>query len=110
MAGLGIFECFWAGFAFPETKAREVLSESAPYGLWVAKSLILLSDIYVATDDLISARAALEVVIENFDEDQEILKEAKDKLKEVEKRQQSAAPRPRKSDDEIDFNEFNKNN
>jgi tetratricopeptide (TPR) repeat protein len=93
-----------------EAEARKVLEQFAAYNLYVAKSLILLSDIYVVQKDLISARAALEAVIENFDEDQEVLKEAKAKLnkvKELEAKEKSGSKK--QDDNEIDFNKFNRN-
>jgi tetratricopeptide (TPR) repeat protein len=93
-----------------EAEARKVLEQFAAYNLYVAKSLILLSDIYVVQKDLISARAALEAVIENFDEDKEVLKEANDKLKKVkELEQKEKSGTQRQNKDEIDFNEFNRN-
>jgi tetratricopeptide (TPR) repeat protein len=92
-----------------ENKAKVVLAESAAFADWVAKSLILLSDIYLVQGDLIGARAALEAVIENFKGDSKILQEAKDKLKEVERREKGSNAKPSKNKDEIDFNEFNNN-
>lgn len=50
------------------------------YPYWIAKSLILLSDIYVDRSDLFNGRAALEAVVENFQGDNELIKEAQDKL------------------------------
>lgn len=40
--------------------------ESAGYDDWIAKNLILLSDVYVGKGDRDSARAALEAVLENY--------------------------------------------
>jgi tetratricopeptide (TPR) repeat protein len=54
------------------------------YPYWIAKSLLLLSDIYVDRVDLFNARAALEAVIENFTEEKDLLTIANDKLKIVE--------------------------
>jgi len=92
-----------------EEKAREVLSQSAAYPEYVARSLILLSDISLQRGDLIGARAALEAVIDNFKGDPTIIKEAEDKLKEVARREQGEQRKPRSSQDEIDFNEFRRN-
>lgn len=89
-----------------EIKAREVLSESAAYADFVARSLILLSDIALVNKDLIGARAALEAVLDNYSGDETILNEAREKLKEVERREKSDQPRSKKNMDEIDFNEF----
>jgi len=63
-----------------EEMARLAIKENSKYPYWVAKSIILLSDILVATDDSFNAKAALEAVIENFTEDPEIVAEARKKL------------------------------
>ncbi len=53
---------------------------SAGYDDWIARNLILLSDVYYDQGDKNSASAALEVVIENYSgEDQSIKKLAQDK-------------------------------
>jgi TolA-binding protein len=66
-----------------ETLCRESYKESSNYPYWVAKSLILLSDILMAKEDVFNAKAALEAVIENFQENEEILKTAKEKLENI---------------------------
>lgn len=53
---------------------------SGGYPSWVARSIILLADIYAERNDLSTAQAALESVIENYADDKEIVKEAQDKL------------------------------
>lgn len=65
--------------------------QNSAYPYWVAKSLLLLSDILVKKDDLFNARAALEATIENYQEDQQILKEARQKLESVKTLQQEAS-------------------
>lgn len=53
--------------------------ENNPY--WVAKSLILLSDVFSEQGDFLSARAALEAILEGYtNTDDEILPEARRKL------------------------------
>jgi tetratricopeptide (TPR) repeat protein len=54
--------------------------ESAGYPVWVAKSVILLADIFAEQGDLFNAEAVLEGLIENFDDDPEIVATAKAKL------------------------------
>jgi tetratricopeptide (TPR) repeat protein len=54
--------------------------ESSAYPYWVAKSVILLSDILSEKGDLYNARAALEALLENYDGDQELIQEAQAKL------------------------------
>ncbi len=54
--------------------------ESAGYNYWIAKSVILLADILAEKGDLFNAQAALEGLIENYDEDEELVNIAKAKL------------------------------
>ena len=63
-----------------EEMARLAIKENANYPSWVARSIILLSDILVAQGDTFNAKAALEAVIENFTEDAGIVSEARNKL------------------------------
>lgn len=68
-------------------KAQEITinanKESSAYPYWVAKSVILLSDILVEKGDLYNARAALEALLENYHEDQELVKQAQTKLNQL---------------------------
>ncbi len=57
--------------------------ESSNYPYWVARSVILMSDILVEQEQLLNARAALEAVVENFTQDQGLVREAEIKLIEV---------------------------
>jgi tetratricopeptide (TPR) repeat protein len=57
--------------------------ESAGYNYWIAKSVILLADILAEKGDLFNAQAALEGLIENYDEDQELVNIAKAKLQKI---------------------------
>ncbi len=62
--------------------------ESASYPFWVAKSLLLYSDILAEKGDFFNAAAALEAIIDNFKEDATITAEAKAKLEQLEQRKQ----------------------
>nr|MBS0036806.1 tetratricopeptide repeat protein [Saprospiraceae bacterium] len=66
-----------------ENLARAAVQENSNYPLWVARSLVLLSDILVIQGDNFNARAALEAVIEHFDEDPELVSEAREKLNRI---------------------------
>lgn len=68
-----------------EKQCEETNTKSGNYPFWVAKSLLLLSDIYVTRKDLLNARAAIEAVLENFKDDTTITELATEKLKQVEK-------------------------
>ncbi len=68
-------------------KAKELTlaanRESSAYPYWVAKCVILLSDIFVEQGDLYNGRAALEALLENYTEDQGVVTEARQKLERV---------------------------
>ncbi len=63
--------------------AEEAARANVGYPLWVAKSLVLLSDILFQQKDYLNARAILEAVIENYQGDEVITKEANEKLAKV---------------------------
>ncbi len=63
---------------------------SLNYPYWVAKSILLLSDIYINKNDLINARAAIEAVLENFKDDASLQKDAKQKLIDLEVKEGNA--------------------
>ena len=67
-----------------ENKANTANESNKNYPTWIAKSILLLSDIYVLKGDLLNARAAVEAIIENFSSDESLLKEAKTKLEIIE--------------------------
>lgn len=57
--------------------------ESSAYPYWVAKSVLLLSDILAEKGDLYNARAALEALLENYKDDQELIQTARTKLNQL---------------------------
>ena len=67
--------------------AQELLinanKESSAYPYWVAKSVILLSDVLAEKGDLYNARAALEALLENYNEDPELVATAQNKLNQL---------------------------
>ncbi|MBK8506307.1 MAG: tetratricopeptide repeat protein [Saprospiraceae bacterium] len=67
-----------------EESCRKSYSDSGAYPYWVAKSLILLSDVLVVKEDFFNARAALEAVIDNFSDDKELVEIAKSKVAKIE--------------------------
>ncbi len=70
-------------FALAEEQCNNTNISYGAYPDWVARSLILLSDIYVVKEDLFNAQAALEALIENFKTNEEILNVAQSKLEQV---------------------------
>ncbi|HMQ07988.1 MAG TPA: tetratricopeptide repeat protein [Saprospiraceae bacterium] len=65
-----------------------VTEKKANYPQWVARTIILYAEIYIAKNDLFNARAALEAVIDNFKDDDSIRKDAENILRIVESKEQ----------------------
>lgn len=65
--------------------AEEAARANVGYAFWVAKSLMLLSDIQFKAGDLLNARAVLEAITENFSGDEVIMKDALEKLEKIKK-------------------------
>ncbi len=63
-----------------ERQCLEAIKRASKYPKWVAKSLLLLSDVYLDKEDYLNAKATSEAVIENYKEDASIYQEATDKL------------------------------
>lgn len=63
-----------------EQKAFDTTSKAANYPFWVAKSLVLLGDIYKSKKDYLNASAAYESVLENFKDNPTIINETQVKL------------------------------
>jgi len=63
-----------------EVAINNANEKNSAYATWVAKGLLLLSDIYIKNGDLFNARAATEAVVENFKSDPKLLSEANQKL------------------------------
>jgi TolA-binding protein len=104
-----------AEFAFVQNKiadAEKLVNyaneKNTNYPYWIAKGLMLLSDIYVTKSDLLNARAALEAVIENFKDDANILTQAYSKLDQL-KIKETNANRIKKSNDKVDILDKKKN-
>lgn len=57
--------------------------ESSAYRIWVGKSILLLADVFAEKGDLYSAKAALETVLENFDDEAELIEYAKTRLGQI---------------------------
>ncbi len=71
-------------YSTAEQLCREAVQESSSYPVWVAKTLLLLSDVYFAQDDLFNAKAAVDAIIENFNSDEALLEQAKGQRKRIE--------------------------
>ncbi|MBK8653325.1 MAG: tetratricopeptide repeat protein [Haliscomenobacter sp.] len=68
-------------------KAQELClkanQESSAYPYWVANSVLLLADVMAEKGDLYNARAVLEALLENYNEDQELVNKAKTRLGQI---------------------------
>ena len=75
------------------------------YSYWLAKSIVLLGDIFSEKGDIFNAKASLQSIIENYDGDEELIQEAKRKLaklEELESRNSLIAPESESDDLEMD--------
>jgi tetratricopeptide (TPR) repeat protein len=79
------------------------------YPFWVAKSLLLLSDIQLANGDLLNARAVLEAITENFQGDEVIMKEATEKLDRVKKEEEIQSRIKPQTGDTLELQQPSKN-
>ncbi len=70
-----------------EEECNTANEANAAYPYWIAKSLLLLSNIYLERGDTFNARAATEAVIENFSDDVDLINEANAQLKKVEEKE-----------------------
>lgn len=80
---------------------------SAGYDDWIARNLILISDVYVAKGDNSSASAALEAVLENFKGDPKIVAEAREKYNKLNNIKTDNQPKGAKGIDLLDLDEGN---
>lgn len=63
-----------------ESAIQKVVQQKPGYDYWIAKSIILLSDNFVAQGDLFNAKYSLQSIIDNYKGDDEIVVTAEDKL------------------------------
>ncbi|MDQ3015945.1 MAG: tetratricopeptide repeat protein, partial [Bacteroidota bacterium] len=75
--------------ALAEKLAEESARTNVGYPVWVARSLILLSDVQFAKGDLLNARAIIEAIIENFQGDAAIIREATQRLERIKKEEEN---------------------
>ena len=94
-------------FDVAEDMARKAIQENVNYPIWVGKSLLLISDIFVAKKDNFSAKAALEALIENYKEDEGMIVKAKKKLARIKADEKATIKKNEKSTDKkyVDFND-----
>ncbi|WP_163707468.1 tetratricopeptide repeat protein [Mangrovibacterium lignilyticum] len=85
-----------------ENEIMDFISKNTPHQFWLAKSFVLLADIYLRKGDLFQAKHTLMSMIENYPEENDgIIDTAKAKLQhleELEKQEQSQKPEPMQID------------
>jgi hypothetical protein len=72
------------------------------YDYWIAKSFILLSDVYVKTNNIAQAKATLQSIIENYD-GADLLQVAHEKLNAISATEKIQEQKKAQEDIEIKF-------
>lgn len=67
--------------------AFKVINETASQEYWVVKSFILLADVYTVKGDAFQAKATLQSIIDNYKPEDELKKEARTKLSDLQKKE-----------------------
>ena len=96
-------------FELAENIALAAQQQSTAYPYWVAKSSLLLADIFLEDDDFLNARAVAQAVTGYYQGDEALEREARAKLAEVE-RAAAAASRVAPTDStaiDLEYNEPN---
>ena len=89
-------------FKAAELAVFDLVNLVPSYPNWTAKGLILLADIYMATDDLFQAKATLMSIIDNYQGEDELLKLAQANLKRIEEIE-AALNQVEEQEEEIDL-------
>lgn len=63
--------------------AFDVINNMGSYDYWVAKSFILLADVYAGKGDKLQAKKTLESVIKNYEEEDDVIPSAKERLQKL---------------------------
>jgi len=95
---------------FAQEIAFNANREIASYPYWLGKNVILLGDIFVEKKDYFNARASLESIVENYTKDDDVLKEAKQKLAtldQLERNESRVVPDTRSSDEDLEMEDNN---
>lgn len=85
-----------------------VRDETSSQVYWVAKSYILIADIYKSKGELFQAKATLQSIIENYPPEDKVKQEARDKLAEIEDMENSSS-RIQPAGNNNDYLEMNNN-
>jgi tetratricopeptide (TPR) repeat protein len=85
-----------------EAACETAIQQNSAYPYWVAKTMLLLADVYADMGDLFNARAVLAGLVEGYQGDQALIDEAERKL-EVYNRQAQEGSRIGEKSDEFEF-------
>jgi len=91
---------------FAQEIAFNANREIAGYPYWLGKNVILLGDIFVEKKDYFNARASLESIVENYKKDDDVLKEATEKLAtldQLESRESRVVPDAQPSGEDLEM-------
>jgi tetratricopeptide (TPR) repeat protein len=91
-----------------EAEVFELVNRVPTYAFWIAKGLILLSDVYVATEDLFQAKATLQSILDNYEGDETVLQEVRAKVAAVEELQKPKEKETIYEDIDVDFEGMDK--
>ncbi len=84
--------------------------ESSAYPYWVARSVLLLADVLAEKGDLYNARAALEALLENYNQDEEVVNTARTRLDQINKQiEESSKLNSNPDSGTMEFNNSNQN-
>lgn len=71
-----------------ENEIMDFISKNTPHQYWLAKSFLLLSDIYLQKDDAFQAKHTLSSIVDNYtDQTDGIIKEAQTKIMKLEEKE-----------------------
>jgi len=85
-----------------EKMVFEIINQVPSYDYWIAKSFILLADIYLKTDNIPQAKATLQSIIDNYD-GAELLQVAHEKLNAINQQEKIIEQKKAQEDIEIKF-------
>lgn len=88
-----------------KTKINEIVTQIPSYDYWIAKGLILLSDIFLKEGDTFQAKATLQSIVDNYEGDEMLIQIAETNLQKIidmeqEEEQEEEEPM------EVDFGEM----
>ncbi|MFO7922995.1 MAG: tetratricopeptide repeat protein [Bacteroidales bacterium] len=76
-----------------EQEIYDIVAMNTPHQYWMARSFILLADIYLELGDDFQARHTLQSIIDNYDiTDDGILTEARNRIRDIEKEEDMSLP------------------